>query len=65
MVFVGLLGGGMYVNVFYLLVSDDKLADSDRELAINLTSIFINLGIVSAAVFELVADNTFLSHLVH
>jgi hypothetical protein len=53
------------VNVFYLLVSDTTIPVRDQELAINLTSIFINIGIVSAAVFEVIADNTFLSHLVH
>jgi len=59
MVYCGLLGGFMYVSVFYLLLSDsDSLSASDRELGINLTSIAVNFGIVTSSVFELILFNT-------
>jgi battenin len=58
MVYVGLLGGAMYVNVFFLLVEEDYEA-SDKELGINITALFINLGIVFAAIFNIVMDKTF------
>ena len=32
MVFVGLLGGASYVNVFHLLLKDPKIPEADREL---------------------------------
>lgn len=61
MVYVGLLGGAMYVNVFYFLVRDPAIADADKELAINVTAIFINFGIVAASAFEIASDKTFLA----
>jgi len=52
MVFVGLLGGASYVNIFYLLLHDDKYPEEDRELCINITALFITFGIVGGTVFE-------------
>ncbi len=57
---VGVLGGAMYVNTFYLLLKDKELKTQDQELAINITSIFVNLGIVTSSLFEIIIDNTFL-----
>jgi len=61
MVYVGLLGGAMYVNVFFLLVEDKQLDAKDQELGINITAIFINVGIVAASLFEILMDKTFLA----
>ena len=79
MVFVGLLGGASYVNIFYNLLNDDDYPDEvcwewllplvihtrgleqDRELIINMAAIMINVGIMSASVFTLVMDATFLA----
>ena len=36
MVFTGLLGGAMYVNVFANIVDDDAIPDEDKELASNI-----------------------------
>ena len=44
MVFVGLLGGASYVNIFYLLLHDDQYPEKDRELCINITALFITFG---------------------
>lgn len=44
MVFVGLIGGAMYVNVFASLVDNPNIKERDRELCINLASIFNNIG---------------------
>lgn len=44
MIYVGLLGGAMYVNVFALLVDDKRIPDEDRELCINIASLYNNLG---------------------
>lgn len=61
MVQVGLLGGFMYVNVFYLLVRETKVPEADKELGINLTAIFINFGIVLSAITEIILDKTILA----
>ncbi|KAK3103540.1 hypothetical protein FSP39_019999, partial [Pinctada imbricata] len=44
MVYVGLLGGASYVNIFYLLLNDSRFPDKDRELCINITALFITAG---------------------
>ena len=60
MVWVGCMGGAMYVNVFANLVDDKTIASKDRELSINLVAMAMNGGIVSSSIFQIVADNTFL-----
>ena len=59
MVVVGLIGGAMYVNTFVSILRDRKL-DAERELATNIVSFFINIGIMVSAFFTLLADSTFL-----
>lgn len=44
MIYVGLLGGASYVNIFYLLLHDSKYPEKDRELCINITALFITFG---------------------
>ena len=44
MIYVGLLGGASYVNIFYLLLHDSKYPEKDRELCINIAALFITFG---------------------
>ena len=44
MIYVGLLGGASYVNIFYLLLHDNKYPEKDRELCINIAAVFITFG---------------------
>lgn len=44
MIYVGLLGGASYVNIFYLLLHEEKYPEEDREFCINITSLFITGG---------------------
>lgn len=44
MIYVGLLGGASYVNIFYLLLHEDKYPEEDREFCINIVSLFITGG---------------------
>jgi len=60
MLWVGLFAGAMYVNVFFVLLRDDKY-EVDRELNLNIVSIFINIGVMMSSFFTLIADNTFLA----
>eukprot|EP00054_Salpingoeca_dolichothecata_P022771 m.150083 g.150083 ORF g.150083 m.150083 type:complete len:445 (-) comp24453_c0_seq2:31-1365(-) len=62
MLYVGLLGGASYVNIFYQLLHDKKIPNSDREYCINLAAFGITLGITFAACLILVFDLTFLSN---
>eukprot|EP00455_Lapot_gusevi_P030139 TRINITY_DN3234_c0_g1_i4.p1 TRINITY_DN3234_c0_g1~~TRINITY_DN3234_c0_g1_i4.p1 ORF type:complete len:366 (+),score=35.17 TRINITY_DN3234_c0_g1_i4:87-1184(+) len=60
MIYVGLLGGAMYLNTFYFMMMDTNIPDSLREKCINIVSLFINFGIISSAFFEILASATFL-----
>lgn len=60
MIFTGLIGGAMYVNTFASLVDDKDIREKDREISINVVALWVNLGIVSSAVFEILSANTFL-----
>lgn len=62
MIYVGLLGGASYVNIFYLLLNDEKYPDEDRELCINITALFVNLGIVLGTGLETALFNTALKN---
>ncbi|KAL4224554.1 hypothetical protein ACF0H5_015256 [Mactra antiquata] len=60
MIFVGLLGGASYVNIFYLLLHDDKYPEKDRELCINIAALFITIGIISGTGIETLLFSTLL-----
>lgn len=57
-VFVGLMGGATYVNVVYLIKQSPKLAHAQKELAMTLCSVFMDLGILLATVTSLVLTTT-------
>jgi len=61
MVYVGLLGGASYVNVFYLILHDPKIPDEDKELCVNITAFLVTMGITLSSVFIIFMDYTFLS----
>lgn len=60
MVYVGLLGGASYVNIFYCLLHDEKYPEKDKEFCINIVAIFITLGIVLGTAAETILFNTVL-----
>lgn len=60
MVFVGLLGGASYVNIFYMLLNDTSFPSQDRELCINITAMFITLGIILGTGIETLLFTTVL-----
>jgi len=62
MVYVGLLGGASYVNVFYLILHDKTIRERDKELCVNITAFASTFGITFASLFVLLMDATFLAH---
>jgi len=54
MLYCGLLGGAMYVNVFYIVLHDEKYPNEDRELCVNITAFAQTLGIASASVLDII-----------
>lgn len=55
---VGMMGGTLYVNVLYSIVSSKTLDFNDKELAMIMCTIFDDLGILVASIFSLILDNT-------
>ena len=58
MVWVGLMGGGSFVNVMYQILESPDLQRNEKELALTLTSICDDIGILSASLLSLLLDNT-------
>lgn len=55
---VGMMGGTLYVNVLYGIVSSKTLDYNDKELAMIMCTIFDDLGILAASLCALALDNT-------
>ena len=58
MIWVGLMGGAAYVNVMYNLLESHELVRREKELALTLTGVFNDIGILSASLVSLLLVNT-------
>ena len=45
--------GASYVNIFYMIRSDGRYPTADRELCTNIAAMWITLGILVGALFQL------------
>ena len=59
---VGLFGGASYVNCYNIILKDKKVNKEDKELAINCSTFTNDSGVLSAALFSLLIDNTALKN---
>lgn len=57
MIFVGLMGGCSYVNCMFMILGGNGLSKSQKEVAVNVAGFFVDVGIVSAALFAIVVSN--------
>jgi battenin len=55
---VGMMGGTLYVNVLYNIITSRTLDYNDKELAMIMCTIFDDLGILTASLTALALDNT-------
>jgi len=62
MIFVGLMGGGSYVNVNYLLLNHETIHPTEKELAMNICSIFNDTGVLLSSLFVLLVDNVMITN---
>lgn len=58
---VGMMGGTLYVNVLFNIVSSKTLDFNDKELAMIMCTIFDDVGILLASLGSLALDNTIFS----
>ena len=58
MAWVGLMGGSSYVNVMYNILESPKLPKNEKELALTLTTVCNDIGILSASLLALLLANT-------
>lgn len=56
-VWVGLNGGGAYVNILHMMLQKEDLASNEKEVAVNLTLMFNDSGILLASIVSLILDN--------
>ena len=60
LVWVGLMGGGSYVNVLHGILDLKTLDKTEKEMALSLTLLFNDTGIFLAATVSLVLGSTVL-----
>lgn len=65
MLFVGIVGGLSFINIFHLILKCDKLDSRQKEMATSWTNFIISVFTVLSSVFTLVAENTFFKDMVH
>ena len=59
-VWVGLMGGGSYVNVLHGIRELKTLKPNEQESAMSLSLLFNDTGILLAATFSIIVQNTIL-----
>ena len=64
MIFVGLMGGSSYVNVMYSILENPKLEKNEKELALTLTTVCNDMGVLTASLLSLLLDNTCFKNMV-
>jgi hypothetical protein len=62
-IWVGLMGGGSYVNVMHRILNHETLLKEEKESALALSLVFNDTGVLIASIFTLIMDNT-LFHIV-
>ncbi|XP_033645622.1 battenin-like [Asterias rubens] len=60
MIIAGVLRGAVYVNIFYMIRTDSKYPDRDREMCANVASIFLTVGLSLSCILQTVLFNTVL-----
>ena len=58
MIWVGLMGGTVYANVVYMIIEDEKIAQGEKEVSMNLLNIANFMGIILGALISMILVNT-------
>lgn len=57
-IWVGFMGGACYVNVMHQILEHSELKKTEKDVALVLNLIFVDIGCLLAAIFTLVLDLT-------
>lgn len=60
-IWIGLMGGGSYVNVYHIILESKTLRPNEKESVMIISQMFNDIGVLSSAIFTLVIDNTLFS----
>lgn len=58
MIWVGLMGGTVYANVVFMIIEDEKIAQGEKEVSMNLLNIANFMGIILGALISMILVNT-------
>ena len=58
MIWVGLMAGSSYVNVMYQILESPKLMQNEKELALTITTVGNDLGILLASIVSVILTST-------
>ena len=59
--FLGLCGGGVYVGCFYFILNDKKIPPEFKELCLNISTIFVDVGVLLSSLACIILDNTIMN----
>ena len=58
LIFLGLCGGGVYVGCFYFILNDNKIPPEYKELTLNISTIFVDIGVLLSSLACIILDST-------
>ena len=58
MIWVGLMAGSSYVNVMYQILESTKLMQNEKELALTITTVGNDIGILLASIVSLILTSS-------
>ena len=62
LIFLGLCGGGVYVGCYYFILNDNKIPPENKELCLNICTIFVDSGILLSSITCVILDNTIMKN---
>jgi len=60
LIWLGICGGGVYVGCFYFILNDSKIPPEYKELCLNISTIFVDIGVLLSSMACVILDNTFM-----
>ena len=62
LILLGICGGGVYVGCFYFILNDNKIPPQFKELCLNISTIFVDIGVLLSSLSCIILDNTIMQN---